>query len=474
MDTGKHPDERGLTMEEREEHLPGDIGPGETGLATDLYEISMAAAYFESGMADRWATFELFFRHLPENRSYLVACGQELVLQFLTHLSFGSSAIEFLQNHPMFQKVSKEFFDYLSLLRFRGDVWAIPEGTLVFENEPVLRVVAPIIEAQLIETYLLSTINAQTLIATKAARVVQAARGRMVVEFGARRAHGFGSALLAARAAYIAGCTGTSNVLAGKRFGIPTYGTMAHSFVMAFPREEEAFEAFTKVFPQNAILLIDTYDSLEGARKAVERQLPLQGVRLDSGDLVAMSKAVREILDAGGYPQARIFASGDLNEYIIDELLTQGAPIDAFGVGTEMVTSKDAPALGGVYKLMEEQIEGQWVPRIKLSPGKITYPGRKQIYRQIDAHGNYLGDILALEGEVCEGEPLLRQVIQQGQRIGDPEPLPSLRERVRDNLNRLPEKHRRLFNPEPYPVKISPQLNQLVKELSEHPVGEAT
>src|SRR5712692_9713257 len=337
------------------ENEPSPIGPQminrELGLTTDLYELTMAAAYFENGLRNR-AIFELFIRKLPRHRSYLIVAGLEQALDYLSTLRFTADQIDYLREHPSFKNVSREFFDYLGEFRFTGDVWAMPEGTAAFAMEPLLRVSAPIIEAQVVETFLLSTVNFQTMIASKAARVVTAARGRSVVEFGTRRAHGTEAGLFAARAAYIGGCIGTSNVEAGHLFGIPTFGTLAHSFVMSFKEEDEAFRAFLKVFPETATILVDTYDTIAAMKRLASDFAPsIPAVRLDSGDLCELSKEVRGILDHAGMTNTKIFASGDLNEYKIADLISRGAQIDSFGVGTELATSHDAPSLGGVYKL---------------------------------------------------------------------------------------------------------------------------
>ncbi|MBI3911190.1 MAG: nicotinate phosphoribosyltransferase [Armatimonadetes bacterium] len=432
--------------------------PGELGLATDLYELTMAAAYFEHGMVDEVAVFEMFVRHLPEDRGYLLVAGLEQAVEYLTRLSFDASSLAYLRRLPIFAAVSDDFFAYLERFRFTGDVNAFPEGTLAFANEPLVQVRAPIIEAQLVETFLLATINHQTLIATKAARVVEAARGTGVIEFGARRAHSFQAACYGARAAVIGGCIGTSNVLAGQRFGLKVYGTAAHSFTMGFPHEMDAFRAFHDTFPQHTILLIDTYDTLEGARRATQVAPDIAGVRLDSGDLLELSRQVRRILDEAGLRQAKIVASGDLNEDKIAALLDAGAPIDLWGVGTDLLTSRDAPALGGVYKLVAVEREGQRVPVRKLSQGKVTYPDAKQVYRARDAAGRFAGDALAIVGEVLPGEPLLVPVLRRGQRA-DPLPdLPAICARAREQLAALPEPFRRRRGPETYPVSLSPRL----------------
>ncbi len=380
---------------------------GMSALSTDLYELTMAAAYFESGLARQPATFELFVRQLPPRRSFLIVAGLAQALDFLENLRFTTDEIDYLRGQPVFKNVRPEFFAFLKDLRFTGEVWAMPEGTVAFANEPLLRVTAPILEAQIVETALLSIINHQTMIASKAARVVAAARGRPVIEFGTRRAHGIEAGLLGARAAYIGGCAGTSHVEAGLRFGIPIFGTMAHSFVMAFEREQEAFDAFLKVFPDTATILLDTYDTIAAAKSLRGRKIP--AVRLDSGDIVTLSRQVRQILDEAGMRQTKIFVSGDLDEDRITELLDAGAPIDAFGVGTRLATSYDAPALGGVYKLVSG--------RCKLSAEKATYPLAKQVWRS-DA-----GDVITAADETAPGEPLLAPARR--------EPLEVIRRRVK-------------------------------------------
>lgn len=397
------------------------------GLTTDLYELTMAAAYFDNGLHHP-AIFELFVRKLPSRRSYLIVAGLEQALDYLSTLRFTGNQIDYLREHPSFKRVSREFFDYLAEFRFRGDVWAMPEGTAAFGMEPLLRVTAPIIEAQIIETFLLSTINFQTMIASKAARVVTAASGRGVIEFGTRRAHGTEAGLLAARAAYIGGCIGTSNVEAGHLFGIPTFGTLAHSFVMAFEDEDEAFHAFLKVFPETATVLVDTYDTIAAVKRLARNFGPsIPAVRLDSGDLCQLSKEVRQILDQAGMTNTKIFASGDLNEYRIADLISRGAQIDSFGVGTELATSYDAPALSGVYKLAGIEENGRVSMRMKLSHDKATYPGAKQVWRFKDGNGKYARDLIALadedpplarsQGLMDSGQPLLEPVMKQGRTI---------------------------------------------------------
>lgn len=429
------------------------------GLLTDLYELTMAAGYHVHGLGDQRATFELWVRRLPACRNYLVAAGLEQVVHYLQHLSFSPEQIDYLRQHAVFDHVPASWFDLLAGLRFEGDLWAVPEGTAVFAGEPLLRVTAPLLIAQIIETYLLTTLTVQTLIASKAARVVTAARGRSVIDFGSRRAHGPQAGLLAARAAYIGGCAGTSNVEAARLLGIPAVGTQAHAWIMAFGDEIEAFRRFAQVFPNHATLLIDTYDTIQGIRHALASGAALQAVRLDSGDLLALSKEVRGILDAAGRHDVHIVASGDLNEYRMRDLLAAGAPIDVFGVGTELVTSRDEPSLSTVYKLVEQETAQGVIGRLKRSEGKATYPYAKQVYRQI-VDGTMVGDLVVREGERAPGEPLLVPVLAGGRPV---KPLPALEEnraRWAEQSRRLPKELLALELAVPYPVQVSTELER--------------
>jgi nicotinate phosphoribosyltransferase len=441
-----------------------------TALVTDLYELTMMAGYDAAGLRAR-ATFELFVRRLPDPRAYLVAAGLEQALQYLEALRFTTDQIGYLRHLPNFRGVPARFFDEtLPALRFTGDVWAVPEGTPVFAHEPLLRVTAPIMEAQLVETALLATLTLQTSIASKASRIVWAASGRAVMEFGSRRAHGPEAGVLAARAAYLAGCASTSNVEAGFRYGVPLSGTMAHSWVTSFADELEAFRAYEETFPDRAVLLIDTYDTIQAARRLVAAGLRPRAVRLDSGDLVALSMEVRAILDAGGLHETKILASGDMDEWSVAHQLAQGAPIDAFGVGTALATSIDAPALGGVYKLVEIERDGAPLPTMKLSGGgKSSFPGRKQVWRHY-ADGLAQGDIIALAGEPApEGAaPLLVPVMRDGRRCHDPEPLDASRQRCRRMLDELPHDMRALEPRRTYPVSRSPALEELTAQTTAH------
>jgi nicotinate phosphoribosyltransferase len=352
-------------------------------------------------------------------------------------------------------------------------VWAVPEGTVAFPCEPLIRVTAPLIEAQLVETFLLNTVNLQTMIATKASRVVHAAKGKAIIEFGLRREHGIDAGMKVARCSYIAGCQGTSNVLAGLKYGIPVFGTMAHSFVMSFDREIDAFRAFAKTFPNKSTLLIDTYDDIAGAEKAatVAKELEkkgckLGGVRLDSGDLAEISKKVRALLDEKGLRYVTIFASGDLDEYRIAELLSKGAKIDAFGVGTRMGTSADKPYIDVIYKLCETMNEkANFSPIMKLSEGKVTLPGRKQVFRFKDKKGNLAKDVIALADEKVKGEPLLVKVMENGKVTYDMPSLSDIRASAQENLSKLPEKYKKLTEAPPYPVELSPALEDMIKKL---------
>lgn len=428
-------------------------------MTTDLYQLSMAAAYVAGGVPRR-ASFELFIRKMPKRRGYLIAAGLEQALEYLSALRFDADDIDFLRSLPMFQGAPAGFFEELARLRFTGNVSAAPEGTLIFANEPLLRVEAPIMEAQLAETYLLSTILFQTMIASKAARVAGAASGCPVVDFGTRRAHGPQAGVLAARAAHIGGCVGTSNVEAGRRFGVPVFGTMAHSFVLASRSEKEAFERFMRVFPDNASLLVDTYNIREGVQNALSMGHGVKSVRIDSGDLQHESRRVREQLSAARRPDIKIIASGDLNEYRIQKLIQNEAPIDIFGVGTELTTSRDEPSLSGVYKLISYERDGRTVPVAKTSAGKRTCPYPKQVFRQSGSDGMFMRDVIGLVDEKHKGEPLLEKVMENGERIQPPPPLESARSRAAEQLERLPRRYKRLQNAPEYPALFSKKLEK--------------
>jgi len=440
--------------------------PKYSGLQTDLYELTMAAGYLETGF-DARATFELFVRSLPPRRNYLVAAGLDQALDFLENVNFTDEEIAYLRTFPVFSDIGNNFFEYLSRFRFTGDVWAMPEGTIFFPGEPVLRVTAPVIEAQLVETFLLAAINFQTMIASKAARVTQAADGKNVIEFGTRRAHGMESGVLAARAAVIGGCLGTSNAAAGHQFGISVYGTQAHSWVMAHEDEEEAFGKFLDIFPGQAVLLVDTYDVHTAVEKIISMGRKPRGVRLDSGDLAADSKWIRERLDRAGWENVIIFASGDLDEDRIASLLAEGACIDGFGVGTALVTSSDSPTLGVIYKLVEIEFRGEVRSAAKFSSAKVTYPGKKQVYRFIGPDGHFAHDIIGLEGEhYPHAETLLIPVMAGGERSVPRANLDDVRERCRDQKSRLPEPLLSLSgDTASYPVRHSEGLEGLLGEV---------
>lgn len=428
------------------------------GLLTDLYELTMAAGYHDSGKSAERATFELTFRRLPEHRNFLIAAGLPQLCDYLLSLRFTPEEIDYLRGLPQFRKTSPQFFEYLHRFRFTGDVFAMPEGTPLFPGEPILTVRAPIIEAQIPETYALSAIGFETMIATKAWRVASAAAGRPAVEFGTRRAHTPDAGVLGARAAYLGGCAGTSNTLAGFRYGMPVMGTSAHSWVMSFAHETDAFRKLQAALGDAAIQLIDTYDTLEGARRAVEVGHPLWGVRLDSGNFIDLSRQVRAILDQGGLTDAKIMVSGDLDEFRIREILAAGAPVDAFGVGTQLATSADAPAMSATYKLVEMSICGIQRFTAKYSEHKMSFPASKQVFRQPER------DVVARSGECGSGEALLRPVILGGKLV---EPLPSLeeaRDRAARMVQQLPPALRELEVAQPWPVIQSRELRDLIAQ----------
>jgi nicotinate phosphoribosyltransferase len=434
-------------------------------LLTDLYQLTMLQAYFLEGM-DEIASFELFVRKLPRERNFLIAAGLEQAVQFLENLRITEAECEWLAETGQFRP---EFIDFLAKLRFTGDVDALPEGTVFFPDEPIIRVTAPLPQAQLVETRLINLIQFQTMIASKAARCVLAAPDKLLVDFGLRRAHGAEAGLLGARACYIAGYSGSSNVLAAQRFGIPMYGTMAHSYVMAHVDERTAFERFACSQPDDIVLLIDTYDTETAAEKVVELApaLARQGhsikaVRLDSGDLVTLSKRVRTILDRGGLTSTGIFASGDLDEHAIERLLAADAPIDGFGVGTRMITSVDAPYLNCAYKLQE--YAGK--PRRKYSQGKQTWPGCKQVFRHYQADGSLHHDLLTLVSDRQDGEPLLQTVMQSGRRLAAAEPLQTVRERVASQIEQLPEALRAIDRKADYRVEYGLALKALAERMA--------
>ena len=432
-------------------------------LLTDLYQINMIQAYLDHGNTDA-AVFELFVRSLPPRRGFLIATGLQQALDFLENLRFSSADIDWLKSTGRF---NTNLLDYLGDFRFSGEVHAIAEGTAFFASEPILRVTAPLPQAQLVESRLINILHFQTLIAAKAARCVLAAPGKLLVDFGMRRAHGAEAALLAARASYLAGFAGTATVLAGQTFGIPLFGTMAHSFIEAQDDEMAAFELFARARPDNVVLLLDTYDTEAAARKVVTLApwlkasgIAIRGVRLDSGNLVALAKSVRAILDAGGLPDVTIFASGGLDEDALADLLRAQAPVDGFGVGTSLTTSSDVPAIDFVYKLQEYG----GAPRRKNSDKKATWPGRKQVWRRYDADGRMASDRIALARSPAAAngaESLLDCVMRDGRRLRAAPPLDEIRVRAKRDLERLPEPLRRLAPDATYPVEIGADLVDL-------------
>jgi nicotinate phosphoribosyltransferase len=438
--------------------------PTASPLLTDLYQLNMIQAYLDHGKTET-AVFEFFVRKLPAQRGFLVAAGLEQAITLLEDLRFSSADLQWLASTGRF---GAALLDYLANLRFSGDVHAMPEGTVFFGNEPILRVTAPLPEAQLVETRLINILHFQSLIAAKAARMVLVAPNKLLIDFGLRRAHGADAGLIAARASYIAGFAGTATVLAEKEFGIPIYGTMAHSFVQAFDDETAAFESFARARPENLVVLIDTYDTEAAARKVVALAprlkaagITIHGVRLDSGDLVALSKTVRRILDAGGLADVTIFASGGIDEEVLAAFAHERAPIDGMGIGTSLATSSDAPALDCAYKLQEYA----GLPRRKRSAGKATWPGRKQVWRRYGADGRMAGDVLSLEDDSQRGVPLLRPAMKSGERIRPQPTLAEIRAHAARELACLPEPLRRLEPGASYPVQVADVLVRLAAEV---------
>jgi nicotinate phosphoribosyltransferase len=437
--------------------------PVPSALATDLYQLTMMAGYEAAGYSAT-STFELFVRELPADRRYLMAAGLAQALEYLEGLHFTSDEIAWLREVPALAAAPVRFFDeVLPAFRFTGDVWAVDEGEIVFNHEPLVRVTAPVMEAQIVETALLAILTFQTSVSSKASRVVSAAAGKSVVEFGSRRAHGLEAACLAARAACLAGCTATSNVEAGRLFDLPLTGTMAHSWVMAFDDEIEAFRGYMRLFGERSTLLIDTYDTVKAAEKIVAAGLRPAAVRLDSGELGSLSRAVRAILDAGGLPETRILVSGDLDEHRVAALVADRAPIDAFGVGTSISAVSDAPALGGVYKLVETVQDGRAIPTVKLSSGKRTYPGRKQVWRIGSTVAER--DVIGLETEsMREGRPLLSCVMRQGRRLRPQSPVMEMAFRAHTRRGELPPGVAAIDGTGNYAVTISAALDQLARD----------
>ena len=447
-------------------YLPAPAG--ELGLLTDLYELTMAQSYFAEGM-DGEATFSLYIREYPPDRGYLIAAGIDDALDCLAALCFDAASVAYLRDTGIF---TDDFLEYLADFRFTGCVRAMPEGSLFFADEPALEVTGPVIAAQLAETIVINQIQYQTLLATKSARCVQAAQGRPIADFAARRTHGGEAALRMSRVSYIAGFGATSNVLAARRYGIPPTGTMAHSYITSFDEEAEAFRAYSRMFPDRSILLLDTYDTINAAHAAAavagEMEAEghrLTGVRLDSGDFDALSRQVRRILDDAGLDYVRIVASGGLDEYALERLVQGGAPIDMFGVGTRVGVSADAPSCDMVYKMVGYDNR----PVMKLSEGKSSLPGAKQVFRRHDSNGMMAGDVIGLYGErIADCEPLLKIVIADGKRTKPPESIADARQRVASGLDALPEAHKKLRDPAGYPVSVSVGLERLDRQIRDN------
>jgi len=439
---------------------------GNLTLLTDLYQLTMAQGYFREQHLNE-ATFSLFIRSYPHNRGYFVAAGLQDVLDYLENFSFDNAALDYLAAQKIF---TDDFLHYLGDLRFTGEVWAIPEGRLFFADEPVLEVSGPVIQAQIAETFIINQVHLQSVIATKASRCVHAAAGRPVVDFALRRTHGTDAGMKVARASYLAGCAGTSNLMAGQTYGIPVVGTMAHSFVMSFEREIEAFRAYAASFPRGTILLIDTYDTLAGAHNAATvgqemaaRGEKLIGVRLDSGDLAGLARAVRIILDDAGLQQVKILGSGGLDEYDLADFSAGQVPFDSYGVGTKMGTSADAPWTDMSYKMVE--YDGQ--PVQKLSTGKISWPGKKQVFRQLDDRRRLRKDVLGLRDEtLADGEPLLEKVMGNGRTVNASQ-LTNSRDRFLDEFHRLDDTVKAVRRPAAYPIEYSDALRELQRQVGE-------
>ena len=441
-------------------------------LATDFYQLTMGASYFQDNLAhhrpeaEDVAVFELFVRKLPKNRNYLIFAGLEQVIHYLQNAKFTKKTIDFLRKKEVFKNIDSSFFDtYLPKFKFNLDVWAMKEGNFFFPNEPIMRIQGPMLHAQLVETYILNVINYQTLVASKASRIRNIAPNKILLEFGTRRSHSPLAGVYAARASYIAGFNGTSNLIADYEFGINSSGTMAHSFVQRFDNEMESFDAYYNIYGKNSILLIDTYDTEKAAEKVSKYKNTIKAVRIDSGDLIEQAKKVRQILDKNGCEKVQIVASSDLNEYKIKKILDSNAPIDAFGVGTELATSRDDPTIAGVYKLIEYNNK----PKLKISEDKLTYPGKKQIYRIYDKQGEFKEDILMLDNEPApaNSEALLILVMKEGMVITELPDLNNIQKFYFENIENLPnsfkgldEKHIQIFS-------ISRKLIDLTNSMAE-------
>ncbi len=468
-------------------------------MLTDFYEITMANGYFQNGWKDKTAYFDMFFRKVPDNGGFAIMAGVEQVIEYLKNLTFDKDDIEYLRSRKQF---GEDFLEYLENFKFNCDVWAVPEGTPIFPNEPVVIVRGPVIEAQFIETMVLLTINHQSLIATKANRIVRAAQGREVMEFGSRRAQGYDGAIYGARAAYIGGCIGTACTIAEKEFAIPAIGTMAHSWIQMFPCELEAFRVYARTYPDNCTLLVDTYNTLKSGvpnairafrDEIVPRGFRPKAIRIDSGDITYLSKAARKLLDEAGFEDCKIVASNSLDEFIIRDILSQGAEVDLFGVGERLITSRSEPVFGGVYKLVAVEEEGRLVPKIKLSEnvGKVTNPGFKQVYRLYDLASNKaIADVLTLHDEVIdENQPyeifdpeytwkrktltgfraqkLLVPIFEKGQCVYESPSTQQIKEFCRAQVDTIWDEVKRFENPHKYYVDLSKKLWDIKQGLLE-------
>jgi len=441
-------------------------------LSTDFYELTMGAAYYQYNLdnnikeEDDIAVFDLFIRKYPKNRNYLIFAGLEQVIHYLQNARFTEKTIDFLRKKEVFKKINSNFFDdYLPKFKFKLDVWAIKEGNFFFPNEPIMKIQGPMFHAQLAETYILNIVNYQTIVASKASRIKNIAQQKTLLEFGTRRSHSPLAGVYAARASYIAGFDGTSNVIADIELGINSSGTMAHSFVQRFDTEIESFDVYNNIYGDNTILLIDTYDTEQAAKKISKFKNSIKAVRIDSGDLVEHSKKVRKILDENGCEKVQIVASSDLNEYKIKKILENNAPIDAFGVGTELATSRDDPTIAGVYKLIEYNNK----PKIKISEDKLTYPGKKQIYRIYNKQGEFIEDILTLDSEPApsNSEALLIPVMKEGKLITKLPNLNNIQQFYIENIKKLPKKFKVLEENHLFKVRISKKLSELTNSLTE-------
>ena len=435
-----------------------------SSILTDFYQLTMLQGYVEHSIDDI-AVFEFFIRKLPEKRNFFMAAGLAQVIEYLETLAFTQNDIDYLADDGRFHP---DFLRYLADFRFTGDVHAMAEGTIFFPDEPIIRITAPISQAQLIETRIINILQFQTMIASKAARITLSAPEKLLIDFGLRRAHGAEAGLFAARASYLAGFSGTSTVLAGKMYGIPLFGTIAHSFILAHDSETLAFEHFAESQPDNVVLLIDTYDTEKGADKVVKlaprlakKGITIKGIRLDSGDMILHAKKVRRILDQGGLPDVRILSSGNLDEYKLTEFSQADAPIDGFGVGTKMTTSADAPYLDCAYKL----VEYAGIARRKRSEGKATWPGRKQVFRSFDSQDRMCADIVTLESDELTGTSLLQNVMKKGKRIAGQPDIKKSRKYALSQLAGLPNYLMQLNKSEKYPVEISRSLNELAQKV---------